>query len=154
MQGLSEIQATLNGKKPEAPVRFWVTGTPLPKGNMRAFVIKGRAVVTYTNPSVKDWQPRIATEAQAVRGEEPPWGEDEAVGLLIDFYLPRPKSLPKKYTQHVSRPDMDKLVRAVFDALTDIFFEDDSQVNHLVVSKHYATDTPTGVQVQVWRRGI
>jgi len=45
------------------------------------------------------------------------------------------------------RPDLDKLVRAVLDALTDVCYEDDSQVIRLRASKVWAPTT----LIEVWQ---
>jgi hypothetical protein len=42
-------------------------------------------------------------------------------------------------TAHVKAPDLDKLARSVFDALTRVVFHDDAQVVDLVATKRYAT---------------
>jgi Holliday junction resolvase RusA-like endonuclease len=60
------------------------------------------------------------------------------VRLTVAFYLPRPKSLPRRVTAHVKAPDLDKLVRSVGDALTRVVFADDAQVVDLVAMKRYA----------------
>lgn len=61
-----------------------------------------------------------------------------SVYVWIAFYMPRPASLPKRQTDMVKRPDIDKLGRACLDALTDVCFEDDSQVINLYMYKRYA----------------
>jgi crossover junction endodeoxyribonuclease RusA len=60
------------------------------------------------------------------------------VRLLVAFYLPRPKSLPKKVLHHVKKPDLDKLVRSVKDGLTRVAWKDDSQVVDVKAIKRYA----------------
>jgi crossover junction endodeoxyribonuclease RusA len=49
-----------------------------------------------------------------------------------------------------SRPDIDKLARAVLDALTGVAFRDDSQVAKLDLLKLWVDAIPPGVQVIVW----
>lgn len=39
---------------------------------------------------------------------------------------------------HSKKPDLDKLVRAVQDALTGIIYKDDGQVCRLTANKNYA----------------
>lgn len=121
------------------PLTFTVFGVAQPKGSARAFVPKGwtRAVVTADNPKNKGWQQLVAEQASkelAGRGQllEGP------VRLLVAFHLPRPKSLPKKVLTHLKKPDLDKLVRAVKDALSKVIWLDDAQVVQLGASKTYA----------------
>lgn len=122
-------------------VQFVVYGVAQPKGSTRAFVPKGwrRPVVTSDNPRVKDWQQCIAAAAQAYTRE---FIAEGAIVLTVEFALPRPKSLPKRVVQHVKKPDLDKLVRAVKDALTGVLWQDDSQVTSLTASKRYAAGAP------------
>lgn len=128
-------------------VAFTVLGAAQTKGSAKAFVpfkwakeavAQGkapRALVTNDNPNARDWEQRIATEAQKAGGGELFTGP---VVLSVAFHLPRPKSLPKRVTHHMTRPDCDKATRCVLDALTDVLYGDDGQVVELHVSKQYA----------------
>jgi len=62
---------------------------------------------------------------------------DGPVSLSVSFYLPRPKSLRAKTKPHVTKPDLDKLVRSVKDGLTQIVWHDDSQVVEVRAWKAY-----------------
>ena len=71
----------------------------------------------------------------------------EAVKLHLKFFFKRPKSHVKTNgelrkgisQQHVQKPDIDNLAKAVLDAMTDAgVWHDDSQIFHLVTSKHWA----------------
>jgi Holliday junction resolvase RusA-like endonuclease len=51
---------------------------------------------------------------------------------------------------HVSKPDIDKLLRAVLDPLTGIVMVDDSRVAYVTASKRYAIDgEPTGAMISL-----
>lgn len=90
--------------------------------------------------------------------ETRPWSGP--VDVALTFYLTRPKnhygtgrnaerlkqSAPSFPAVH---PDIDKLTRAVLDALTGICFEDDRQVVGLVVAKRYSYDIPPGMACSV-----
>ena len=74
----------------------------------------------------------------------------EAVKVRVVFALPRPKSLAKKVSAHIKRPDIDKLARAALDALSGVIWRDDSQVVELVASKSYAEpEEPPYVDISV-----
>ena len=63
---------------------------------------------------------------------------DGPVGLEATFYLPCPKSAPKRQPAFpAKRPDLDKLVRVVADALSGVLWHDDAQVTALVARKRY-----------------
>ncbi len=96
---------------------FFVRGVPQAQGSTKAFVKNGKPIITSTNKSLKDWRILVALEAQ---NHAPDSVFSNAVNIKLDFMLPRPKSLPKKYWRHVKRPDLDKLIRAVCDSLTGI----------------------------------
>lgn len=121
-------------------IRFTVNGIPQPKGSTRAFMRPGARfpIVTSDNPKVKAWQKVVGLGAAMARGAGVPPLQGP-VELVVEFYLARPKYLAKRATpQHLTRPDVDKLTRAVGDALTGICWEDDGQVVRLVASKAYA----------------
>ena len=118
-------------------VRFTVVGIAQPKGSVKAFVPKGwtRPVLTSTNPKVKGWQQLVAEQAQAV-AQDGLFVGPVAIGVV--FQLPRPQSLPKRVLHHTKKPDLDKLARALKDALKGVLYQDDSQVVELHARKAYA----------------
>ncbi len=69
----------------------------------------------------------------------------------LEFRMPRPKSTPKATPAAVKRPDLDKLARAVLDAITGTVLVDDSQVVDLSASKRLAEvgESP-GALISVW----
>jgi len=67
------------------------------------------------------------------------------VEINVIFHMQRPKTVTRK--EPFKRPDIDKLARAVLDALTGVAYEDDEQVVKLVASKEY-TDNP-GVTIKI-----
>lgn len=131
-------------------VTFFVPGKPEPQGSARAFVVKGKPVVTSDNPEVKSWRGVVTTAASTAMGGRPP-EPDGPVTVHIVFVMPRPKSHPKtRKLPHTKKPDLDKLVRAVFDGLTAVVFRDDSQVTTVISTKHYAMEGEApGAQVMV-----
>lgn len=129
---------------------FWVAGVPVQQGSMKAFVAGGKARVVHTNPTgLNAWRGAIATQARALFTTV----TEEALRVDLDFRMPRPKALPKrKYTRHVKAPDIDKLARAGLDALTGVVYNDDKQVDVLMVMKQYAEPgEQPGVRITVWR---
>lgn len=124
-------------------LEFIVYGVAVPKGSTRAFTPKGARfpVVTADNAKTKPWQRLIADRASDALETAGGQQFEGAVSLAVTFYLPRPKSLPKRVTEHLKKPDLDKLVRAVKDALTRVVWQDDAQVVHVTATKRYA---PTG----------
>ncbi|HEX7098929.1 MAG TPA: RusA family crossover junction endodeoxyribonuclease [Acidimicrobiia bacterium] len=140
--------------RPADTVTFFVHGTPKPQGSKRAFVNKatGRAQVVESSKGVGDWRADVRAAAMAEWGEKPP--TVRPVAVVVHFYLRRPKRHPKtKQTYPTARPDVDKLLRAVLDALTGIVFKDDAQVITLTGTKEWDQDeslTREGAKVTVY----
>ncbi|MDD5511327.1 MAG: RusA family crossover junction endodeoxyribonuclease [Dehalococcoidales bacterium] len=135
----------------EKVVHFTTFGNPVPQGSTRAFVKAGKAVVTqHSARKLKDWRGAIAAVAQDVQREQLFYDEKGVYAVKAVFYLRRPKSLPKKVRRHYKRPDLDKLVRALLDALTGVLIPDDSHVFQVEAEKRYAeADQPPGVEVWI-----
>lgn len=79
----------------------------------------------------------------------------DEVGVILKFTMPRPASAPKTKKPLASkRPDIDKLARAILDALTDVVFQDDSQVVTLSAFKYIADPgEQPGVKVSIYHYG-
>lgn len=77
----------------------------------------------------------------------------QCIRLACEFQLPYPKSSIRKYQfgwlPHTKQPDVDKLLRALMDALTGIVWVDDSQVSFVAVNKSYAWNGKPGAFVVV-----
>lgn len=123
-------------------VRFDVIGDPKPQGSKKAFVANGRAIMTEGNTHAA-WRNQVADAArQAAIGlllcEAPLDGPLEA---RVEFRFAMPKSRPKRVRDQgespkTTAPDVDKLVRTVFDGLqAGGLIADDSRVWRVVASK-------------------
>lgn len=110
----------------------FVPGAPAPQGSKR-HVGNGRMIES--SKTVGPWRERVAL---AVHGLGWPLLAG-AVSVQLQFVLPRPTSTPKRRTPPaIKRPDVDKLARAILDAITGIAFVDDSQVTNLHATKRLA----------------
>lgn len=86
----------------------------------------------------------------------PDWDDRGAYHLRCAFFFQRPKShiikngLAKNAPEHlVSRPDLDKLVRAVGDALTDAgAFIDDSRIVMITATKAYEGESGARITLE------
>ena len=139
-------------------IEFFVAGEPVPQGSTKAFYIKklDRVVTTHTNANTEVWRNRIATEAQHADQLRPHsyFSEDRRVGyeVYMDFDFTKPKSAPKRRKHNTKRPDLDKLVRAALDGITNILIPDDSQVVRITAGKCYGQcDQPPGLHISVRR---
>ena len=127
-------------------ISFQVHGLPIPQGSTRAWVVHGKPIITSSAKGLSTWRRLVADVAQNYAPKEP-W--EGPVGIELHFGLPKPKSAPKrKRVWPDKRPDLDKLTRAVLDALTYVVFADDSQVIEIQASKDYGAP---GVVVEIRR---
>jgi len=114
-----------------------------------------RAQLLHDNPRTKTWQSLVRDEAAyalARAGRSPVLlPRPAAVRIVASFVVPCPQKLQRRADARPTskKDDLDKLARTLFDALTGVVYDDDSQVVELHVSKRY----PRGgdvVGVSVW----
>ena len=141
-------------------VRFFVPGIPVSKGSAKAFIVKGRAVVTQDNrDKQKPWASSISYMAQQAKMQAGCGMYLGPVSIRLDFTMPRLSShygMGKNAGQvkatapfwHTSTPDLDKLVRCVKDALTGVLWKDDSQVALMPAVRKVYGDEP-GVMIEI-----
>jgi crossover junction endodeoxyribonuclease RusA len=126
---------------------LFVPGHPAPQGSKR-HVGNGRMIES--SKALKPWRESIRWAVLAERGESEL--KTGPVGVLLTFVMPRPASTPKRRTPPaVKRPDIDKLARALLDAIGSAgIWTDDSQVTELWATKRLAEigETP-GVHITV-----
>jgi len=122
-------------------ITITVYGTPGPQGSKR-HVGNGRMVES--RAKVKPWREAVIWAARGVGGKIP-----GPVGVDITFTLPKPKSAPKtKRTWPDRKPDIDKLVRSTFDALTSAgAIEDDARVVNVSAYKVFPGEGPDALDV-------
>lgn len=123
---------------------FTIRGRAVPQGSKKAFVNKhtGRAVITEQHGTRhKDWRRNVTLMAQnaPTRPEQPLEGP---VAVYVDLRFSRPKNHyhhrksgsvlrddAPEYVATKAVGDIDKLERAIYDALTDAgWVRDDSQI--------------------------
>ena len=132
-----------------------MTGEPVPQGSLRAFVRDGRPVITYGPRAVAlgTWRGLVAAGALDVLGATAPATGPVAVRLGFRFRRPAThygaRGLLPRFAANYPGPDLDKLTRAVLDALSGIAYRDDRQVVAVRASKRYGD--PPGVDVTLWR---
>lgn len=141
---------------------FRVYGIPASKGSYRPITgrshVDGRPVTRLIPMDAKEkpWRQRIVNTIKQCTNI-PHITNDYSVEIHETFYLPRPQTIPphKRYEPTV-KPDLDKLQRALHDALTDSgIITDDSLITSITAEKTY-TDPDTlegndaaGVYVQI-----
>lgn len=140
-------------------IEFIAHGIPAPKGSLKAFVRGGKAIVTNDNAKTKPWAMTVAYAASEAMRDGPAFIVGP-VHVSLAFVLPRPLAhrrrdgsvRPSAGLWSSKKPDLDKLVRCVLDALTAAgVWLDDGQVSRMLVEKLYG-DAPC-VSVRVERIG-
>lgn len=134
-------------------VSFFTSGDPIPEGSHKYVGYRnGKPVIVHDNLMLAGWRmivERDAKNAAQAAGWEPQ--HDGPVAVEARFYLPRPKR-PKFANHAATKPDLDKLVRAVGDALAahNGVLSEDSRIVTWITSKEYVTgDQETGVHITV-----
>ena len=143
----SEREMSATSPNPDSVFRVFIPGKPEPQGLTKAFNIPGKRfpVVTSDNPVLKQWRAlAVMTLQRAIpAGPVPVFSRGEAVEIGVEFVFPRlgahPKGAGKREPSMLVKPDGDKLLRAVGDALTTSgIVADDSQIDRASFRKRYA----------------
>lgn len=132
-------------------VGFHVPGVPAPQGSKNAYRRGAKVVLVEASKALKPWRDLVAGFARDYnRNPAPLTGP---VLVRLSFVLSRPKATPKTRPTPpaVKKPDVDKLIRAVFDALTQAgVWKDDAQAVQVVATKRIAEpDEGPGLYVRV-----
>lgn len=128
-------------------VSFTVYGIAAGKGSTTSRFVPGKGrTFTHSPTSTKDWESLVKVVAQ---DHSPPGGLLEGpLQLQLRFFLPKPKSAPKRRrTWPDKKPDLDKLIRAVGDALTGVLYTDDARIVAITASKDY--DVTPRVEIEL-----
>jgi Holliday junction resolvase RusA-like endonuclease len=109
-------------------IRFDVAGSPAPKGSARAVSRGGRGVLVPSGSPVNaaklaSWKGEVVAAAQRA-ARATPWFDPVAIAVVFRFPARkgdldskgRPKARASAYV--AVKPDVDKLLRSTFDALT------------------------------------
>lgn len=133
------------------PITLVVHGVPAPQGSKTAFVRGNRAIVTEGKgpgrQSHAAWRQAVATAARDWQDACGPVALlDEPVAVAIRFTMPKPASKPRWKRWPDRKPDLDKLIRSVFDSIAGVVIRDDSRVVAITALKVYG-DPPGCVVV-------
>ena len=127
-----------------AEIYLSVSGDPASQGSHA--IINGR-IVQVNSKKHRAWRQAVVQEAIANLPTD--WQPiDEPCEAIINFYLPRPKTVDRPAPS--VPPDLDKLIRAVFDSLKDSgVVVDDSRIVRVSARKLYAQGIEPGASITV-----
>lgn len=127
-------------------IQFRVVGIPASQGSKRNI---GNGRMIECSKKVKPWRESVKAAALVAMDDRSHFPMRGPLRAVIEFTFCRPKGhygtgknadrIKERapYFQ-ASKPDLDKLVRSTFDALTESgIWMDDAQVVELVTSKHF-----------------
>jgi Holliday junction resolvase RusA-like endonuclease len=135
--------------EPTPDLHFRVSGNPTSQGSKRGFVnpkTKRVVVVEQMGAELKTWRQDVIAAARAIRTAAEPL--DVALSLKVVFYLKRPQAhygahgvKPNAPRFSKSAPDLDKLLRALLDAITiSGLWQDDGRVAKIAAAKAYSDE--------------
>jgi Holliday junction resolvase RusA-like endonuclease len=134
-------------------IMFTIYGEPVPKGRPR-FSTRGKFPVAYTPEKTKNYESDVGIMAKAAIGASKPL--EGALEAFIYVTFPVPASYSKKRTEtclsgqekHTKKPDLDNVVKAVLDGMSDIVFLSDSQITSIYATKVYGEVAKVEVMVR------
>lgn len=133
-------------------IRFDVVGIPAPQGSK----VRTRWGMREDNPNTRPWRATVAAEAALVAPAELLTGP---LACTARFFFPRPKAhyrtgahagelKPGAPRFHASKPDGDKLARAVGDALSGVLIRDDACIAWWEIVKLYGQPARAEITVE------
>lgn len=155
-------------------LEFTVIGDPATKGSVTAYVPKRKDGSLVTRPDGspmvvkhddtgrkgKSWSAAVASTAfEAMIDADVPMVRDLPLVIEVDFYQPRAKGhfrtgrnahllKPDAPAAPNKRPDVDKLLRAILDALKNVVYADDGQVASVIARKNFGEPARAEVRVR------
>ena len=130
-------------------MNFTIPGKPFGKARPR----KGKFGVYNPRCNV-EFEKRVSAAYVAALGYTPE-PTDKPIWLNIDCYYAIPKQTPKKKRelmlegkiQPMIKPDLDNVAKSIMDALNGLAYLDDKQIVLVRVSKAYALEPHTTVDI-------
>lgn len=140
-------------------ILFKVCGDPVAQGRPR-FASKGRGgkplpfVRTYDPKKSRDWKEDVRLQAITCQADTLLQG---ALKMNLTFILQRPKGhygkkglRPSAPFYHITKPDLDNMVKGIKDALSGVCYERDQQICELHADKEYTADGEApGVTIRI-----
>jgi len=139
-------------------------GTPAPQGSKKGFYNKnlGRVQMVESSSKVAPWRQDVQAAAYNAAAEHAWTVPAGPLRVHVVFYLPRLRSHYRTGrfadrlrddapTHSDKKPDVDKLLRSTYDALTQSgVIRDDAQIAAAITEKRYANPgAPTGATITI-----
>ena len=122
----------------------FIPGIPRPQGSKNAYKRGNRVVMVEANKYLPEWRQALYEAFTALQIKF-----EDAITVEATFYIPRAKSNKRQHA--TTKPDADKLQRALGDSLTKAgTIKDDSYITRWIVDKQYADDTEPGLKIKIY----
>jgi Holliday junction resolvase RusA-like endonuclease len=117
-------------------IRFTAFGRSQPQGSKNAFKHGNRVVLVEASKGLKPWRSVVSLAAKEVMLSVQDMSLiDGPVAVDVIFTFVPGRTVKRKAM--TTKPDIDKLARAILDSLTGVCWRDDAQVVELRVCKVY-----------------
>ena len=142
-------------------INFTVDTEPIPQGSMSGVCTTDTqgnpvTVLKADNPRTHAYRNLVghaALRARAAAGIHEVFAPaDVPIRIAVTFVFKKPKSAPASRIYPTVKPDIDKLLRAVFDSLKGVLYADDSQVVGGEQNKIYGQPERVQISVQLVER--
>jgi Holliday junction resolvase RusA-like endonuclease len=128
---------------------FTVVGDAVPQGSLRR---GAHGQVRYSNrDSLMAWRSSIRTAIQLHVPELQNALVHGPVAVRVRFLTPKPPSVSKRRLFPTVAPDLDKLCRAVGDALESTVVQCDAQIVHWDAWKVYTAEGRAEARIELWQ---
>lgn len=137
-----------------------IPGIPAPQPRTKAY-LRGTKVGVFTPGTANAWKKAVVENVlDTAAGSQ--FEETDALVLVADFYLPRPKNhyntrravKPAAPRAHKGKPDLDNLLKSTMDAIVDSgLVPDDRQFISITAMKHWTEGEPGACLVIERREG-
>lgn len=134
-------------------VEFVIPGPPVGKGRPK-FARRGKFVTVYTPDKTASYENLVKmSAAEAMNGQEL---IDGPVQVSVWLWVTPPASWSLKKRRDAlghlifptTKPDIDNVIKGIFDAMNEIVWKDDKQVIDLAVFKRYSDSARASVTVR------
>lgn len=137
----------------DAAIAFVIPGTPVGKGRPK-FARRGNFVTTYTPEKTASYENLVKVKAQEAMIGRPVI--EGAVSVVVALYVTPPASWSQKKQRAAlageiyptSKPDVDNVIKGIFDACNEIVWRDDKQACDVRVIKRYDHTARAAVEVR------